>query len=333
MATVKFRPASRPSISSTQKPASWCLVGYDPSSPNSYFIGSDGRGTITINTGDATLATAAALHALPALRLLRPPFQFPGAHFPDGFRKCGYRHLGHRNHGLADQHRSSLGGYAFAVSGLQLAKTFPVASAASSTSIRPTQSRETAAWLMRSSPRMSPQPLWGFPGHSPVPITFGAVTLNLTAALHRNKPIPLQLTGYIVDNAHIKLIETDNAAGSAAPFGSTVGLAIGQGTATGTFTGNTSFSGTYVFGVTGVDLGTSQYTTNSGTIPLTSTSAGLHRRWQRRPDQWIHRHFLAAKLCPENLYQGSGNAAGRPASARHSPAPIPSTPPEPVAPL
>ena len=58
--------------------------------------------------------------------------------------------------------------------------------------------------------------------------------------------------GYIVDATHIKLIETDNISGSTTAFGSTAGIAIGQGTATGTFTGNASLSGTYVFGVLGL---------------------------------------------------------------------------------
>jgi hypothetical protein len=51
----------------------------------------------------------------------------------------------------------------------------------------------------------------------------------------------------------MKLIESDNN-GSGTGFGSTAGLAIGQGAATGTFTNNSSFSGNYVFAVLGEDL-------------------------------------------------------------------------------
>jgi hypothetical protein len=75
----------------------------------------------------------------------------------------------------------------------------------------------------------------------------------------------LQFTGYLVDNTHIKMIESDNNSGAGA--GATGGLAISQGSATGTFTDDTSFSGTYVFGVLGEDV-------NAG-LPATLTSAGV----------------------------------------------------------
>ena len=112
------------------------------------------------------------------------------------------------------------------------------------------------------------------------------LTLNLTAPFGTaGKPVSLQFTGYIVDGSHIQLIETDAAAGAASPFGLTAGLAIGQGTATGTFTGNASFTGTYVFGIPGVDL------SNSNLAPSTLTSAGLFSRWCLAIYQWIHGHL------------------------------------------
>src|SRR5262249_11899559 len=81
------------------------------------------------------------------------------------------------------------------------------------------------------------------------PDSFGAIKLTLTTDF---APTPIELTGYIVDATHIKLIESDNTSGTG--FGSTVGVAVGQGTATGTFTDNSSFSGSYVFGIFGQDL-------------------------------------------------------------------------------
>jgi len=80
------------------------------------------------------------------------------------------------------------------------------------------------------------------------PDTFGAVKLSLTANFYST---PMQFTGYIVDGAHMKLIETDNN-GTAGAW--TSGVAIGQGTATGTFTGSKALSGTFVFGVSGEDI-------------------------------------------------------------------------------
>jgi len=95
-------------------------------------------------------------------------------------------------------------------------------------------------------------------------------TLNLIAPFGvTNKSIPLQFSGYIVDDTHIKLIETDAAATSTTPFGSTAGVAISQGNATGTFTNNASLSGIYVVEVAGVDL------SNFNLAPNTLTSIGL----------------------------------------------------------
>jgi len=63
---------------------------------------------------------------------------------------------------------------------------------------------------------------------------------------------------------HMKLIARDNSSGTG--LGSTGGLAIGQGAATGTFT-TKSFSGGYVFGVSGEDL--------TLFLPATLTSVGV----------------------------------------------------------
>lgn len=68
-----------------------------------------------------------------------------------------------------------------------------------------------------------------------------------------------EFTGYIVDSTHIRLIETDGAY-------ITGGQAISQGSARGTYT-SASFSGTYVYGVTGTDL--------ASYLPSTLTGAGF----------------------------------------------------------
>ncbi len=144
------------------------------------------------------------------------------------------------------------------------------------------------------------------------PDKFGMVTLNLTANLDAPPPpntgtcsptpiptctIPLPtpqatnftFTGYIVDGSHIKLIESDLA--SSTPFAATAGQAIAQTVPSGGFS-DTSFSGTYVFGVAGFDLGNPAlyipppppywgsyldevYFSPSNTAPNTMTSAGI----------------------------------------------------------
>jgi hypothetical protein len=80
------------------------------------------------------------------------------------------------------------------------------------------------------------------------PDSFGVVTLDLNAGF---AGAPIQFKGYMVDATHIKLIESDNTVGGN-DVGATSGLAIAQ-SAPGSFD-LTSFSGSYVFGVSGADI-------------------------------------------------------------------------------
>ena len=79
--------------------------------------------------------------------------------------------------------------------------------------------------------------------------TFGMIKFTLSVSFLSS---PMELTGYIVDGSHIRLVESDNTSG--AGVGATAGLAISQGAATGTFTNNNAFAGTYVFSVFGHNL-------------------------------------------------------------------------------
>src|SRR5262249_38722896 len=79
----------------------------------------------------------------------------------------------------------------------------------------------------------------------------------------------IQFKGYIVDGSHMKLIESDNTSGTG--FGSTGGVAIGQGAATGTFKTAAALTGPYVFGIPGVDVTENFF----NTAPATLTSAGV----------------------------------------------------------
>jgi hypothetical protein len=106
--------------------------------------------------------------------------------------------------------------------------------------------------------------------------SFGTVIFNLTAPFGPpNTPFTnsnLQFTAYVIDATHIQLIESDQALSTG--FGSTAGIAIGQGSAAGSFSNASLSSGTsYVFGVLGMDLSTSAQ--DNGALPDTWTSAGL----------------------------------------------------------
>ncbi len=91
----------------------------------------------------------------------------------------------------------------------------------------------------------------------------GVVTFSLGNATNCFESNSVQFTGYIVDATHIQIIETDDNAGSGGFL--TAGLAVSQGSATGTFS---TFSGQYVWGVVGTDM-------NSGPIPSSLTSLGV----------------------------------------------------------
>jgi hypothetical protein len=82
------------------------------------------------------------------------------------------------------------------------------------------------------------------PGSNP----FGVVTFTL------NGPDcfgSITLLGYIVDSTHIRIIETDDTSGGSGFL--TAGIAVGQGSATGTFSAP-MLSGPYVAGILGMDL-------------------------------------------------------------------------------
>lgn len=89
----------------------------------------------------------------------------------------------------------------------------------------------------------------------------GVVAFALSNASNCFVDSPVQFTGYIVDSTHIQLIETDDTSGAAGFL--TAGPAVAQ-SGTGTFI---SFSGQYVWDILGTDP-------NSG-VPSSLTSVGV----------------------------------------------------------
>src|SRR5262249_39014235 len=75
-----------------------------------------------------------------------------------------------------------------------------------------------------------------------------------------------------VDANHIKLIESDNTL-LGNDVGSTSGVAIAQGVTPGSFD-DTSFSGTYVFGVSGADISSGPEGTLANAGVFTADGAG-----------------------------------------------------------
>jgi hypothetical protein len=231
----------------------------------SYFLGNDGRGTITINTNDTNIGgngveTFTFVYLSSSQALV--------SQMDLGAAATGASATGTLD--LQTAATTPTGGYAFVVSGTDLPKTMPLAFGGVFNINSPNTISGAGSVTDEIVGKKINATGLGLTGTLTSPDQYGAVKLSLNAPFGAsNAAIPLQFTGYIIDGTHIKLIETDTATGNPAPFGLTAGVAIGQGAAAGTFTGDASFSGTYVFGITGVDL------SNSNLAPSTLTSAGL----------------------------------------------------------
>jgi hypothetical protein len=223
-----------------------------------YFIGPDGRGTLTLNTNDVNIGQGGVetfslvyLSASQALiaKIDSPNIQISGNESSQGTMD------------LQTAVAAPAAGYAFVVTGIDVASQTPVSyggilniDSPNTISGNGSVADQDLAGGVTNSASIS--------GTVSSPDAFGAVKFNLTAAFSSE---PIQLTGYIVDATHIKLIESDNNGSGTGE--STSGIAIGQGAATGTFTQKSAFSGNFVFGVAGEDL--------TSYLPFTLASAGV----------------------------------------------------------
>lgn len=217
-----------------------------------YYVGADGRGSITLNTNDQnigqqgvevfTLTVLSSSHALIA-KIDDPNIQVLSYESSAGTMD------------LQTSATAPTRGYAFVVNGTDTAASpAPMAFGGvlnidSPNVISGTGSVADQEVCSPTSFSCTPARSATLAGTVSGPDSFGAIKFDLSAGFTNT---PIQLTGYMVDATHIKLIESDNRSGTG--FASTGGVAIGQGAATGTFTGNSSFSGTYVFGILGQDL-------------------------------------------------------------------------------
>jgi hypothetical protein len=250
----------------------------DTNLTGNYFVGNDGRGTITINTNDNNIGG----NGVETFALV-----FPNDNQPQNPRALisqidlGAAATGASATGTLDLQTTPAvapsGSYAFVMNGaavqpkLGKSSPYPIAFAGIfnvsagnvsglSDEIYGKELTETGAPFSSTAPIAAPD-------------SFGQVILNLTAGFgfHQN-PINLQLTGYIVDATHIKMIESDyttNNVNNNTAFGLTGGIAIGQTLPQAGFSDASLSGAPYVFGITGVDL------CCSNTTPSTLTSAGL----------------------------------------------------------
>jgi len=234
----------------------------------SYFLGADGRGTITLNTGDNDIGgngveTFTMVFLNSSQALIAQGDLFDNQNPPVCIACTGVTASGTMD--LQTGTAAPTGSYAFVVSGSDLNTGSPTAIGGILNLDLLSTGKGSVADQYLSGVPLPTTNNKKLTGSLSSPDAFGAVTLNLDVPLFPSTTA-FTFTGYIVDSSHIKLIESDNTSG--AGLGSTAGLAISQGAATGTFT-NASFQGTYVFGVLGADL------SNGNTIPATVNSVGL----------------------------------------------------------
>ena len=243
----------------------------DKIASGTYFIGPDGRGTLTLNTGDTNIGTVVngvgtgieyfSLQYLSNSQVLIAKIDPTPANNPNPPES------NESARGTMDLQTSvapPTAGYAFVMSGTDVASASGVAyggvlniDSANTISGNGSISDEDLAGTVTPKVAIS--------GTVSSPDGLGAVTFNLQSAFPNATSI--QLTGYIIDGTHIELIESDNN-GSGTGM-STGGIAIGRGSATGTFTGGASvFSGNFVFGVSGEDVNSGYL---SGTLALAGT--------------------------------------------------------------
>lgn len=230
------------------------------STGSSYFIGNDGRGTITLNpNNDADIGSETF-----SVVFLSPNHLLIDALSTNNLTISGAGTMDLQQGGP----QAPAGGYAFVVRGAQLARSAPLAFGGVFNIDSPNTisgNGSVADEILDKKLNATAAPI---SGTLTAPDQFGAVTLNLSAGFGKNgKLIPIQFTGYIIDSTHIQLIESDDNLGSG--FALTAGPAIGQGSATGTFKDNTAFSGNYVFDVLGTDL------SNLNLAPSTLTTAAV----------------------------------------------------------
>lgn len=249
----------------------------DAVTTGSYFVGADGRGSLTLVTGDANIGQQGietfSLVVLSSSSVLLT-------------KTDDTLHQGASNEsstGRLDLQTSTAvpgGGYAFVSRGMSTAGTAmglggilninspnTISGAGSSFDV----AMNDGSGTVTSSSSVS--------GTTAAPDSLGMFPVSLSTDFGT-----VQFAAYIIDSAHWALIETD--ARSNAGFAVSAGVAIGQGSATGTFTAKRTFHGNFIFGIFGQDVSSAPsslacaglFTAGSGAISLgylDETQSGL----------------------------------------------------------
>jgi hypothetical protein len=241
----------------------------DPIMAGSYTVGPDGRGTLTLNTGDPNLGQQGSdpgqvgienfsLVALSSSQVLIAILDDPNL--------SGSNEAAAGTMDLQSSPTAPTGGYAFSLSGTDVATASPVAWGGVLRIDSPKTISGAGSLVDQDlAGTLTNCPAPAFSGTVSDPDSFGKVVFDLTfdpTTCFVSTP-SVEFTGYLVDAVHIKLVESDN--NGSGTGGAAAGSALSQGTSTGKFTSNSAFAGKYVFGILGEDL--------SG-LPTSLASAG-----------------------------------------------------------
>jgi hypothetical protein len=231
---------------------------------SSYFLGPDGRGTVIINPKNSQSPSGALAFNLAFLS---------NSHLLISAAQLSSSLLAVSANGTMDLQSSAgiaalSGGYAFVLNGTDLFGLGPTGIGGvfnvDNLSGNPNNisGKGTVADQYQNNGLGLVKSITSLSGVVSAPDSLGAFSLTLTDNAFTLTSSPLSFTGYMIDATHIQLIENDSGAGSVA------GPALAQGSSTGAFT-QSSFSGTYVFGLNGVDF------SDPATLPNTFTMAGV----------------------------------------------------------
>jgi hypothetical protein len=234
------------------------------SAPSTYFVGPDGRGTITLNLQQPV--TAASIQETYTFSVVSSA----KALVAEMDANSGYGTLELQDASAATTMPS--GAYAFVTNGSDSGSpNGPLAGFPAPTALggvmnidnNPTTGAISGNGSLADQDYYNPSgtsrkllscvPPTGVSGSVSQPTSPGIVTITLTGATCFGEAVPgsIQFTGYIVDATHIRLIESDDIDGMEGFL--TAGIAVSQGSAAGTFT-VASLTGPYVYGVLGYDI-------------------------------------------------------------------------------
>jgi hypothetical protein len=215
---------------------------FDAITGGSYYVGPDGRGTLTLLTSDSNIGQQGtenlALVVLSNSKALIATLDNPN--LTQSFE------VSEGTLDLQTTTSAPISGYAFTMNGVDIS-TSPMAMGGIMNIDSPNNISGTGSVADQDDATNVTEGAT-LTGALTAPDKYGMLKFNLTTGFAPT----LQFTGYIVDSSHIKLIESDNS-GSGTGFGTTAGTAIGQGAATGTFLSNSAFGGSYVFDIGGED--------------------------------------------------------------------------------